>query len=198
MSRPNDVLGKSDAELVRLSLQNQDNFLFIVQRYETKLLRYIRRISGVSAEDAEDVLQEVFIKVYLKLNDFDPDLKFSSWIYRITHNQVISHYRWLKARPVGLALGENSQLIDSLISSLNLEADVELALLRADIYKVLNRLDEKYREVIVLKYFEDKNYREISDILKKPMGTVGTLLNKAKDKFRAEFERHKDIHVQFL
>src|SRR3989339_1384271 len=99
MDNLQDLSQKTDEELVSLSLQNQDNYLFLIRRYQDKLLRYIQRISNVSLEDAEDILQEVFIKVYYKLNDFDPDLKFSSWIYRITHNQVISHYRKTQARP---------------------------------------------------------------------------------------------------
>ncbi len=84
---------KTDIELVRLTLTNQENFLYLVNRYDKKLLKFIQRISGLRLEDAEDLLQEVFIKVYQNLNDFDQDLKFSSWIYRIARNQAICYYR---------------------------------------------------------------------------------------------------------
>jgi len=88
-----------DEDLVKLTLEKQDNFLYLIKRYEAKLSRYIRRIAGLNKEDTEDILQEVFIKVYQNLNSFDKDLKFSSWIYRITHNEVIDSYRKKQARP---------------------------------------------------------------------------------------------------
>ncbi|MDD5489902.1 MAG: sigma-70 family RNA polymerase sigma factor, partial [Candidatus Moranbacteria bacterium] len=78
---------KTDEEMVALTLKNQDYFACLVERYEPKLMRYIRRISAATQEDAEDLLQDVFVKVYRNLNDFDQKLKFSSWIYRIAHNQ---------------------------------------------------------------------------------------------------------------
>ena len=180
---------KSDLELVQLTLKNQDIFLYLIKRYEAKLLRYIQRISNVSSEDAEDLLQEVFIKVYLKLNDFDQDLKFSSWVYRITHNQVISNYRKLKARPQIIYLDPDDNLLNNIIFDLNMAEEVDRVYLRENIFKILNQLERKYKEALVLKFLEEKNYREISDILKKPIGTVGTLINKGKKKFKEELDR---------
>ena len=84
---------KTDAELVALTLKDQEVFLHLVNRYQDKLFRYIRRITGVSMECAEDILQEAFIKIYRNLNDFDPDLSFSSWVYRITHNEALNHLK---------------------------------------------------------------------------------------------------------
>ncbi|MCD4760742.1 hypothetical protein K8R42_02475, partial [bacterium] len=66
----------SDTDLVKLVLKDQENFSYLIKRYQSKLLRYIRRISGLNIEDAEDVLQDVFIKVYQNLNSFDTSLKF--------------------------------------------------------------------------------------------------------------------------
>ncbi|PIZ73055.1 hypothetical protein COY06_05820, partial [Candidatus Peregrinibacteria bacterium CG_4_10_14_0_2_um_filter_41_8] len=64
-----------------------------MQRYEGRLLAYINRLINVSNGEAEDILQEVFIKTYQNLNGFDLNLKFSTWVYRITYNQVISFFR---------------------------------------------------------------------------------------------------------
>ena len=183
--------GKNDIELVEMSLKDQDNFLYLIERYEAKLLRYIRRITNIAKEDAEDLLQEVFLKVYLKLNDFDRDLKFSSWIYRITHNEVISNHRKLKARPQSVFLNPENDLINNLVADLDLEKSIEMSLLRDNIFKILDHLEIKYKEILILKFLEDKNYREISDILKIPMGTVGTLINKGKEKFKEELARQK-------
>src|SRR4030042_5690017 len=94
-----NCLQKTDEEIAAMALQNPDCFGCLAQRYEAKLMRYIRRISGVTQEDAEDILQEIFIKVYRNLRSFDQGLKFSSWIYRIAPNQVITNWRKTKSRP---------------------------------------------------------------------------------------------------
>jgi len=180
---------KTDEELVGLILEEEEYLICLIQRYEEKLLRYIIRISGLNRHEAEDVLQEVFIKVYRNLNDFDKDLKFSSWIYRITHNQVISNYRKIKSRPESIALDIDSDILENLASELNTEREVDKKLLQEKIKLVLKKLDIKYKEILILKFFEGKSYREISDILKKSMGTVATLINRAKNQFREEYKK---------
>ena len=179
----------SDTELVKLTLVNQDNFVYLVDRYKGKLSSYVKRLTNANNEDAEDILQEVFIKVYLNLNDFNKDLKFSSWIYRITHNQVISGHRKIKARPEGYAVDLDDQLAKSLADEIDIKGQVDNKILQTTINKVLDKLDAKYRDVLVLKFLEEKSYQEISDILKKPLGTVASLMNKAKLEFRLEVAR---------
>jgi len=182
-----DYRFKTDAEIVRLSLNNQEYFACLIERYQTKLANYIRKIANLSAEDIEDVLQDVFIKVYKNLNNFNPELKFSSWIYRITHNEVISNYRKLQARPLVINLpAEDDTFLNNLASSLETDNQIDRQLLRKNINQVLDKLDVKYREVLVLKFLEDKDYQEIADILQKPMGTVGTLISRAKIRFKKE------------
>ncbi|MDX9893687.1 MAG: RNA polymerase sigma factor [Patescibacteria group bacterium] len=178
---------QSDQELVHLTLENQDNFLYIVNRYEKKLLSFILRISNVNYQDAQDLLQEIFIKVYQNLNDYDPELKFSSWIYRITRNHVISHYRKNKNKPQVLPFELEQDLFETLAADFDLGQTVETKLTRERIFAALDKLKPKYREVIVLRYFEEKSYDEISDIIKKPTGTVGTMINRAKKQFKEKF-----------
>src|SRR3989344_5631628 len=113
--------GKNDDELVSLSLNDQEYFLCIVKNYSAKLTRYIARISNFSLEEKQDILQETFIKVYKNLNAFDSSLKFSSWIYRIAHNETISHFRQLKSRPQIVSLGEDNQLFENLASDLDIK-----------------------------------------------------------------------------
>lgn len=179
---------KTDSQLVAMTLANQDNFLYLVQRYEEKLLRYTLRISNISYEEGQDVLQEVFIKVYKNLNNFDQSLKFSSWIYRIAHNEVISHYRKAKIRPEPATWIFDPEGLEKIISDLDINQEVDRELLKNQVGKVLNKLDPKYREVLILRFLEEQDYREISDILKKPVGTVGTLLNRAKKQFKEILE----------
>ncbi|MBU1202777.1 RNA polymerase sigma factor [Patescibacteria group bacterium] len=173
----------SDEELVEITISNQENFLYLIKRYETKLIRYIRRISGINLEDAEDVIQEVFIKTYQNLNFFDKDLKFSSWIYRIAHNEVISNFRKKQARAKEINF-DNDDFINNIVGDADISKDIDLAFLKENIGEILSKMDIKYREVLILKFLEEKDYREISDILKKPMGTVATLINRAKKQFR--------------
>lgn len=179
-------LEKTDTELVQLSLKDEGYFYCIIVRYEEPLLRYIRRISYSTKEDAEDILQEVFLSVYQNLNDFDESLKFSSWIYRIAHNKTISAWRKTSSRPKIISTDEDTDLFKFIASDENILKDLEKKCDAKLIKKVLGNIDEKYRDPLVLKFLEDKDYKEISDILKKPMGTVATLINRAKNKLKEE------------
>lgn len=193
MVNPADFSQAKDEELVKLTLADRDNFLYLVNRYKGRLLSYIKRLTNVNDDDAEDILQDVFIKVYLNLNDFNDGLKFSSWIYRITHNQVISNHRKLKARPEGYLANIDDSAALNLLADIDIAAGADLELLRRNITKILDRLDYKYREVLILKFLEEKNYQEISDIIKKPAGTVASTINKAKEEFRKEMVRQKIV-----
>jgi len=182
---------KKDEELVPLILQNQDDFLYIVRRYEEKLSRYITRISGLPKEDVEDLLQDVFIKVYQNLNDFDTSLKFSSWIYRIAHNETISNYRKTKSRPQSVSYDDEPALANQLASKTDFIKEIEKEYDAKVIRQVLSKMDKKYREVLVLKFLEEKDYNEISDILQKPIGTVGAMINRGKAQFKKIVVRNK-------
>lgn len=185
-----DPSQKTDEELVKLTIENQDFFAHLMNRYEDKLSKYIKRISNFSTEEAEDVLQNVFIKVYKNLNDFDVDLKFSSWIYRITHNETISAHRKKTRRPESIPGEENDIALENLVSEMDIEKEIDTKIINKRIYKIFDELDDKYKDVLILNYFEEKSYKEISDILKKPMGTVAALINRAKREFRKELEKN--------
>lgn len=177
---------KEDSELVALSLKNQDYFYCIISRYERAILYYILRISSSTKEDAEDILQDVFMSVYENLNEFDNSLKFSSWIYRIAHNKTISAWRKKKVRPQAILIGEDTELFNFIPSDEDILGDLEKKHSAQELRAALDKLDEKYKEILILKFLEDKDYSEISDILKKPMGTVATLINRAKKKLKEQ------------
>lgn len=174
---------KTDEELVLLALKDQDYFLLLVRRYEEKLTRYISRISNLDKDEIEDVLQDIFIKVYKNLNAFDTSLKFSSWIYRISHNEVISNYRKFKNKAKVISFDTDGEFIKNIADELDIEKEFNLEDLKKNISLILNKMDLRYREVLILRFMEGNNYNEISDILKKPEGTVATLLNRAKKQF---------------
>ncbi|MBU4536518.1 RNA polymerase sigma factor, partial [Patescibacteria group bacterium] len=106
-----------------------------------------------------------------------------SWIYRITHNEVISNYRKFKNKAQIISFDLDGEFIKNIADEFDLEKEINIKDLKEDISSVLNKIDLKYREVLVLRFLEEKSYSEISDILKKPEGTVATLLNRSKKQF---------------
>jgi len=181
-----------DEQLVQFSLKNEDCFYFLIKRYEIKLIRYIKQITIVCQEEAEDICQEIFIKVYRNLNDFDQKLLFSSWIYRIAHNEVINHYRKNKllSKTISLDIVNSSgnSLASLLYDPLDIHEKYTSKKKAETVRKTLAILPEKYREILVLRYLEDKSYKEIGDILRKPKGSVATLIKRAKSKFKKQAE----------
>ena len=179
---PENYQEKTDEELVVLTLANQENFAYLIKKYEAKLTRYIRRISNTSPEETEDILQEIFIKAYINLNNFNPTLKFSSWIYRIAHNETISAFRKRHAKNPNY-LENDQEILDKLAADIDLAAEIDAQYLKQYIWQIMEQMDQKYREVLELKFMEEKSYQEISDILRRPIGTVATLINRAKKQF---------------
>lgn len=180
----------TDNELISLSLTNAEYFGLLVERYEQKLSRYIQRITSVSIEDREDILQNVFLKTYLNLNGFNNKLSCNSWIYRIAHNEIID---WARKEKTRIKYGKYDYEDDVF----NWTADgqdflQELYLLESqkEVMDILSSLTLKYREVLVLKFIEGYSYGEMSDILKKPEGTIATLINRAKKSFKEHYEKN--------
>ncbi len=181
-----ECINSTDNELVKLSLDNPDHFLCLIRRYEGKLLHYIMRISKFRREDAGDILQDIFVKTYYHLNEFDDGLKFSSWIYRIAHNQTVSEIRKKSSRP---SVPFEKEDLDRFEYVFDIIKEIDNSLDREKIDKALSLLDEKYREVLVLRFLDEKDYVEIADILKKPISTVGNLILRGKKLFKEEYEK---------
>ena len=173
-------LAQSDQELVAATLNDRHSFVAIVERYQAPLKRYIIRLGCADELDTEDVLQEIFLKCYVHLNDYDPSLKFSSWLYRIAHNETMSLFRKKRVRPVTMPTEEDLKLFENIpdktdfLNELIQESDAK------KLRDALGSINEKYRTVIVLRFFEEKSYTEISDILQIPEGTVATYINRGK------------------
>jgi len=183
----------SDREIIRKSLEQVDFFSCLYERYEKRLLRYIRRLTALPEDEVEDLLQESFIKVWENLNAYDPHLKFSSWLYRIVHNHVISYVRKKKSygkdRKVEWTESRLSNLPDEDSGAWEGEEPEPEEL----VHELLDHLPLKYRQVLVLKFLENMSYSEISDILQLPEGTVATRINRAKKAF-AKLSAGRHIH----
>ena len=176
-----------DVELVKKALADPENFVLIIERYEKKLLRYLSYFAGVDKSQAEDILQETMIKVYRNLNGFNQELSFSSWIYRIAHNEALNYLRKNK-KQAAVSLDseddENIALLKVLSTDEDIPANVAQKEIAAKVREILNLMKEDYRELLVLRFLEDYDYQEISEILKKPIGTVGVMLARAKEDFK--------------
>lgn len=175
-----------DREIIAKIKENLGYFNCLYERYGQSLLRYIRRITAVSNQEAEDILQDSFVKIWKNINAFDPDLKFSSWLYRIVHNETISHWRkdkWTRNNPF-LELDDGD--LENLAEDLGVDEEC-----CPELNMIINKVSAKYREILVLKYSEDKSYEEISDILKIPEGTVAIRLNRAKKELSKLLANHK-------
>lgn len=184
-----------DTQLVKQALANKEQFWLIVERWEKPLARYLKRFLTCTNEDVEDLLQEVFIKVFKNLNGYNEKFSFSSWIYKIAHNEAISFWRKTKTRPkvIDVDMELDLDIVENLASELNLEKEFAQKETSGMVREALERgLKANYKEVLVLRYFEDKSYEEMADILQKPMGTIAALVNRAKGKLKAVIQK-KDI-----
>ncbi|MFA5622831.1 MAG: RNA polymerase sigma factor [Candidatus Dojkabacteria bacterium] len=191
------ILGKkdkyrelSDQEIVELVKEDLEMYKYLIERYERQLLIYIRRVIYISKEDAEDILQDVFLKVYKNIHGYNSKYKFSSWIYRIAHNEAVSFLRKKKDAEVV----QDSDIFDNIPSDTNIEDEFIQDLKSTETKYLLSKLDRKYRDVLVLRYFQEMEYNEISEILHIPNGTVASLISRGKKKFKLLIEKYgKDI-----
>ncbi len=181
-----DMKKKSDTEIVKLCLKNDEAFEVLVERYEKKLLRYVMRISSFDFAMAEDVTQDVFVNVYRNLNGYDDEFSFSSWIYRIAHNVTVSYARKMKVRPQVVSVDNESgaEYIDLLPDGVDMAQDLDRKVLQKKVRGALMELPAKYRDVLVLRFLEGKSYSEISDILKRSVNSVSVLINRGKAKLK--------------
>lgn len=172
-----DVKKLSDEELVDvIRSQNQELFKELMQRYQNKLLRYASYFVR-DQEKAEDVVQEAFIKTFINLQGFNTKKKFSSWIYRIVHNEAINQIKRSKKE---ISLESNLWIREKLVDDTNLEEDFVRKQAREILILCLEELPLIYRVILTLFYLEEKSYEEISDILRIPVGTVGARINRGK------------------
>lgn len=202
MADDKDTKARADAALVERALASSEEFGRIIEKYQEPLRRYVRRIARPGRDDLDILLQDIFIKTYENLNDYDPALPFSSWVYRIAHNEAIDFLRKKKRfgpslDDVGSGADEDAvALVETIAADVDIAGDADKEYIKKCIAAVLDELEPKYRSVLVLKFLEDKGYDDISDILRKPPGTVATLIHRAKKEFkRLAEEKGMALHL---
>jgi RNA polymerase sigma-70 factor (ECF subfamily) len=177
-----------DRELVHACRAGKtEAFGVLITRYQTRLFPTLHRLLG-SVEDAEDILQDTFVRAYEKLDQFQGDSSFYTWIYRIAVNLALSGHRKRRVRSLLRIVHQRiddggAQPVDT-----SLESDPSFPLERAETEKLvqdaLNHLGPEHRAVIVLKDFDGRRYEEISSILEVPIGTVRSRLHRARWELR--------------
>ena len=151
-----------------------DAYAEIMARYEQKLERYVLYLVHDTAM-ARDIVQETFIRTYQNLRSYNPKYKFSSWIYRIAHNQAMNALK--KDRHIATHAIESfpDTTYDTRIDEL-----IDAKILHQRVQACLNQLAPKYREVVQLIYFENMKYEDAGDVLRLPVSTIGVRLARAK------------------
>lgn len=176
----------TDEELAKkVQAGEADYFGELVLRYENKMIGYIRRFIQ-NRDDATDVVQDVFIKVYKNIQSFDVTQRFSPWIYRIAHNEMVNNLKKKVRQPLNFF--DPEVLFPHPLAKENPQDDSEKIEIKEILGKCMEHLDEKYKEVLVLRYFDDLDYKDIADILKVPVVTVGVRLNRGKEKLKEIYE----------
>ena len=175
-------LGDSDLIDV-IHKQNREAYVELFARYQKKLFAYIYHLVG-NREETEDILQNVFSKTYKNIEHFDTSRKFSSWIYRIAHNESVNFLK-RKSKRYTVSWDDIATSKDKLESASNEELPedkLEHQEIVREIDRALEKIPVKYKEILTMRYFQEYSYEEIGKILDKPVNTVGTLINRAKKK----------------
>jgi RNA polymerase sigma-70 factor, ECF subfamily len=184
----------TDAELVARALKGrEESFSDLVERYQGPLVNYLYRMVR-AVDEAHDIAQEVFIKVYQALDRYDPQYKFSTWLFRIAQNAAIDRIRKRRIRMVSMDRPSDdsadgpwefpSGAPDPYQDSRNRE--------RGDaIQQAIDSLPWEYRELIVMRHFGELSYEEIANAKDMPLGTV-------KNKLFRGRQMLKDALVDYL
>lgn len=160
MSIPDNI---SDEKLVALILDensSEEAFAHLVDLYSQQLYAVIRRIV-YSHEDADDVLQNTFIKVWRYIHTFKGDSKLSTWLYSIATNEALSHLRKEKRKRTLSLSTDDYDLSEMLTSDPYFDGDKA----EADFIAAIDQLPEKQKVTFELRYFQDLPYKEISEII---------------------------------
>lgn len=175
---------KTDAELAASALRgSQDAFRELVTRFERPVYSLVLRMVQDPAT-AEDLAQDVFVKAFRRLGTYDPQWKFSSWLFKIAHNTTIDHLR--RGRPETVPLETEEDGKGSLAAVLADESgeDPRAAAERRDLGRSLERaiarLRPEYRQAVLMFYVHGASYQEICEALGQPLGTVKTNLHRAR------------------
>jgi RNA polymerase sigma-70 factor (ECF subfamily) len=172
----------------------RDRFTDLVRRYEKRVVNYVYRITH-RYEEAHDLTQEIFMKVYLALDRFDPKYQFSTWLFRIAQNSAIDALRRKGVSEVPLTRPvhghhdeeKEREFADSGVSPYRAMKNKQMGVA---IEKAVENLPPDYRELIQLRHFAELSYEEIASMKKLPLGTVKNKLFRARNLLKDALEHY--------
>jgi RNA polymerase sigma-70 factor (ECF subfamily) len=159
----------------------------LVDLYKDKIYYLAYRMLG-NRHEAEDIIQETFLRVYMNFDRFDQNQKFSTWIYRIATNLCIDRLRKRKASyslDAEINEGDGLDGYDRLISEEDSpEKQLMISETQTQIRNAIDKLPEKYKSVVILRYLHDLSLQEISDVLDMPITTIKTRIHRGREFLR--------------
>jgi RNA polymerase sigma-70 factor (ECF subfamily) len=168
-------------------------FASLVDRYKDRLFRLLSRYCRDQVE-CEDLAQDVFLKVFRKLDTFQGGSAFFTWLYRIAVNTATDHLARASSRRLRLVEDGVLELGDRDHAADNPAAPLLARELAQVTRAILDRLPEKYRTILILREYEGLSYLEIRDVLQCNLGTVESRLFRARQRFKVALERdHPDL-----
>jgi RNA polymerase sigma-70 factor (ECF subfamily) len=176
-------LGTIDAELLT-RCRNGDHSAWdmVVRQHHQRVYNFAYRYNG-RFDEAEDLTQEIFLKIYRTLHSYKPELgAFDTWMMRVSRNCVIDHYRKLKTerRQTDSLEGEHEQVAETGNRFANPAEALDQRELSERVHGALLRLSGDLREVLILRDLEGFAYEEIVDIVRVPIGTVKSRINRGR------------------
>jgi RNA polymerase sigma-70 factor (ECF subfamily) len=174
-----------DGEIVRRVLAGEEVlFELLVRRYQARMVSHVTRMVGIR-EDAIDLSQEIFLKVFQALDRFNPAYKFSTWLFRIAGNAAIDHLRKRRLRTVPLETpdpegGAGPFSIEQRSTGLDPYGELRNTERGQAITRAIAELPADFRELIALRHFAGLSYEEIAEVKKMPLGTVKNKLFRAR------------------
>ncbi len=184
----------SDKSLIEEILKGS-NFAYntLMQRYDKHVYRVAYKHTG-NIDDALDVTQDVFLKIYCKLNSFSGNSSFKAWLTRIAHNEAMD---WLRKN---CRMRGQEELNDSNMTRLNAVGDNELEQrqFKQIIEKMLPKLNDNQRIAVSLRFFEDRSLKEIANVIGCSEGNVKNILFRAMDKLRNQWVIKQRVNYEQL
>ena len=165
--------------------QQEQAFNHIVEAYTERLYWHVRRFL-CSHDDTNDLLQDIFIKVWAALPSFRRDAQLYTWLYRIATNEVLNHLRRQKVRAM-ISLDSASGILSRKIDE---DPYFNGDRLQRELHKAMLKLPEKQRIVFSLRYFDEMKYEEISQITGTSVGALKASYHHAYNKIKREIEIH--------
>jgi RNA polymerase sigma-70 factor (ECF subfamily) len=163
----------------------------LVERYHRQIANFVFRMVG-NYETALDLTQEVFIKVYSSLGRYNPEFKFSTWIYKIASNTAIDYLRKqsVTVSPLYMVSGDDEEFeLPIPAKGPSPERALERTERSAQIEEAISKLPPRYRELIVLRHVSEFSYDEIAEVTGLPLGTVKNRIFRAREAMRKHLIR---------